>query len=750
MSMLMRVTAVLVILAAACGGGDDPPSDPDAGTDDDAMMPAGTASIAGQVISETATGSSAVAGAVVSIPGGPSTTTDATGGFRFDGLSPDEDVSIEVRGPRADDPTHPFVYTTARQDVPVSSDATTAVAVALVQGCERFFDASAGGTVTLVSCGAGGEADLTFPPNALVYDDDDTPFTGQARAELAVLHPDAGAQAMAFPSLSPEPWAASMFGGVEVRLRDALTGEALQVANGSTVDVAIEVHDDTVGAIDDVLLRWFDPSERAWVDEPTGVLEDRNGRAFYRFSAAHFSQRAVAIIGSPDMSCLDVTITGTNRVVALQMRSGPRYWYAPRSAGGPTLGGCIPVPAGIYVDIRATPGPGIGSAPPPLSPWVSGVLTPAALPSPLCANTCLPLTIDVQPAGCIDGTYASSNCPASGTRLGVVYFMRDGNIFHRETGDVCSHPFSSIEVPNGNGPVILGDSTGASFTSSAPLTPGGMCSTLGAVSATGAAFRASFTAASVRVPPAGPGTEYYLNLDASPSQGQIHTYQWVVSEVVDGDATVVWSESSPTPTTTVDVDAGRFEISLGIYSGIELFAEHSELMDVPGPTASFTASTTTPAPNDTIMLDASASTGTIVSYEWDFDGDMVFDATGATTSHSYAAQGPQQIRLRVTDGDGAIDEHVVDISVQSALPPNTLQVTIVGNGYVISAFPTGFMCVGPGVCQQAYAPNASVLLEAYNPDDSPNHTAWGNHPNADGHQVGFTFTGQSESITANF
>lgn len=68
-----------------------------------------------------------------------------------------------------------------------------------------------------------------------------------------------------------------------------------------------------------------------------------------------------------------------------------------------------------------------------------------------------------------------------------------------------------------------------------------------------------------------------------------------------------------------------------------------------------------------VNVDASASSdpdGTITSYDWDFgDGTT---ATGVTASHSYAAAGSYQLRLQVTDDQGAIGTTTSEVTVAEA------------------------------------------------------------------------------------
>jgi len=80
----------------------------------------------------------------------------------------------------------------------------------------------------------------------------------------------------------------------------------------------------------------------------------------------------------------------------------------------------------------------------------------------------------------------------------------------------------------------------------------------------------------------------------------------------------------------------------------------------------------------TITFDGTASYHTnparsIVKYEWDFDGDGVYDATGAVVSHSYPLFGTYKASLRVTDDDTppVTAESFFDVFVdQGNSPPN--------------------------------------------------------------------------------
>ncbi|WP_257298585.1 PKD domain-containing protein [Haloarchaeobius sp. FL176] len=85
------------------------------------------------------------------------------------------------------------------------------------------------------------------------------------------------------------------------------------------------------------------------------------------------------------------------------------------------------------------------------------------------------------------------------------------------------------------------------------------------------------------------------------------------------------------------------------------------------PTASFTATPSSPTTGDTLSVDGSGSTdvdGSVSSYEWTFgDGTT---ATGATASHSYSQPGTYTVTLTVTDGDGLTDTTTRTVTVRPA------------------------------------------------------------------------------------
>ncbi|ELZ95891.1 chitinase / lysozyme [Haloferax mucosum ATCC BAA-1512] len=81
------------------------------------------------------------------------------------------------------------------------------------------------------------------------------------------------------------------------------------------------------------------------------------------------------------------------------------------------------------------------------------------------------------------------------------------------------------------------------------------------------------------------------------------------------------------------------------------------------PTAAFDVSATFVQPGAKLTCDASASTGDIDSYEWDFgDGTT---KTGLTTAHAYDATGDYTISLTVTDADGTTTASTRQLTVDA-------------------------------------------------------------------------------------
>ena len=95
------------------------------------------------------------------------------------------------------------------------------------------------------------------------------------------------------------------------------------------------------------------------------------------------------------------------------------------------------------------------------------------------------------------------------------------------------------------------------------------------------------------------------------------------------------------------------------------------------PTAAFTTNTMSPTADEPVTFDANGSTdpdGSIISYEWDFNGDRTTDATGSTATYAYQAAGKYDVSLTVTDDYGAVRTTSRVITVKQAADPAQFEV----------------------------------------------------------------------------
>ncbi|MFA9416171.1 PKD domain-containing protein [Natrinema sp. HArc-T2] len=190
--------------------------------------------------------------------------------------------------------------------------------------------------------------------------------------------------------------------------------------------------------------------------------------------------------------------------------------------------------------------------------------------------------------------------------------------------------------------------------------------------------------ASFTVSPSTPNPDDTITLDASDSSdpdGTITSYEWDT----DGDGYYDDYDDAPSgETTTESYDSGgTYTIGLRVTdNGGKTVTKRKEItVENPAPTASFTASPSTPNPDDAVTLDASDSSdpdGTITSYEWDTDGDGYYDDyddadNGRTTRGTFESGGTYTVGLKVTDNGGKTDTVTKQITVEN--PPPSVNIT---------------------------------------------------------------------------
>ncbi|MEN6369346.1 MAG: PKD domain-containing protein [Thermotogota bacterium] len=86
------------------------------------------------------------------------------------------------------------------------------------------------------------------------------------------------------------------------------------------------------------------------------------------------------------------------------------------------------------------------------------------------------------------------------------------------------------------------------------------------------------------------------------------------------------------------------------------------------PQVGFTVSPSNPRINQPVTFDASSSfdpDGQIAKYEWDFNGDGLFDSTTTepTVTYTYATSGAKSVTVRATDNEGATARSTLSVSI---------------------------------------------------------------------------------------
>ncbi len=105
---------------------------------------------------------------------------------------------------------------------------------------------------------------------------------------------------------------------------------------------------------------------------------------------------------------------------------------------------------------------------------------------------------------------------------------------------------------------------------------------------------------------------------------------------------------------------------LGIFLGA--FLGTAQGQPASGPQADFLFEPQDPDINTEVLFDAGGSSPGVVRYEWDFDGDGVFELSTdePTVTYLFDASGSYRVTLRVTDGAGGQALTSRDIRVRTA------------------------------------------------------------------------------------
>jgi PKD repeat protein len=170
-----------------------------------------------------------------------------------------------------------------------------------------------------------------------------------------------------------------------------------------------------------------------------------------------------------------------------------------------------------------------------------------------------------------------------------------------------------------------------------------------------------------------------FTVSASDSDGYIVSYEW------DFDGDGIYDDDTETVSDNVHIYS-----SPGSYSAKVKITDDGGASIVSGP-LSITATSATnqlptlsltatpdsgPAPLEvTFESNAIDADGTIIKYEWDFDGNGTIDATTSSNplTHEYQGQGTYTCKLKVTDDDGATATDQYTITVNSNSSPDTYE-----------------------------------------------------------------------------
>ncbi|MDP9294834.1 MAG: trypsin-like serine protease, partial [Actinomycetota bacterium] len=104
----------------------------------------------------------------------------------------------------------------------------------------------------------------------------------------------------------------------------------------------------------------------------------------------------------------------------------------------------------------------------------------------------------------------------------------------------------------------------------------------------------------------------------------------------------------------------------------------------------FSSTPASPTAGQTVNF---TSSGSGSNSNWDFNGDGVFDATGAAVSHAFPTSGAFDVVLRATDPEGQPAERIKTVSVGAAAPPPPPPPPPTNTGIIAAPLPTTVVLV---------------------------------------------------------
>lgn len=250
--------AMVLVICISCGGSGG-------GGDDDTDDNNTSSTISGKVVDP---GGNAIDGVLVSVVGGNTTTTDATGIFSTTaGVAEDRVVMFSKQG-----------YLDTSKMVDVFSGLTSGIYVTMAtEKSPVTLDSTMGGTVS-----GDANAFITAPPNAFV-DAQGNQASGDVDVHMTVLDPSDPLDAAAYPgtllgkTLAGDIVPLRTYGVVDITVRK--DGETLQIKDGENVTIGIPAR--SIGSTPDTSDMWyFDPTQGIWIEIQNDGTYDSNSHTF--------------------------------------------------------------------------------------------------------------------------------------------------------------------------------------------------------------------------------------------------------------------------------------------------------------------------------------------------------------------------------------------------------------------------------------------------------------------------------------
>ena len=156
---------------------------------------------------------------------------------------------------------------------------------------------------------------------------------------------------------------------------------------------------------------------------------------------------------------------------------------------------------------------------------------------------------------------------------------------------------------------------------------------------------------------------------SSDPDGSITKYEWDL----DGNGSYETNTGSTPTATRAYATEGQVQVGLRVTDNLFGTDTETKTLDVgnKAPVASYTITPNPAITGRSVAFNAGGSSdvdGTITKYEWDLDGNGTYEVDGGTsptTSHTYAASGTVDTRLRLTDNQGATGTATLPVTITS-------------------------------------------------------------------------------------